>query len=170
MNSGFYRAFTAFKLLLVWQILLAIPSACLAQTSNKQTGDPFITMDQRKILRELDTEIILNCLELGRFNIDFHQEANKHWAWRSVLYPLAKETGTAMSFANVVSDLGQRGRSFNRPDRRSNAVRRRGLYTTATGKVIAGTGSALELTQNGLVCLIARKKRILSKQIIAICS
>lgn len=157
-KSRFYPVFTALKLLLVCLILLSNSSDCLAQPLNNQTGDPFITIDQRKKLRQLDTKIILNCLELARFNIDFHQEANKHWAWRSILYPLAKETGTAMSFANVVSDLGQRGRSFNRPDRRSNGVRRRGLYTTATGKVIAGTGSALELSQNGLVCLLANKK------------
>lgn len=147
-------------LLCVSILFLSTVSCLQARTLGSDSGnkEALLTNEQRKKLRKLDTEIILECLKLARFNIDFHETANKHWAWRSVLYPLAKQTGTALSFANVVSDMYQRGRSFRNPSKRSNAVRRRGLFTTATGKVIGGTGSALELTQNGIVCLIAKKK------------
>lgn len=122
------------------------------------SSDTLLPPDKRKRLRNIDAEVILECIDFARFNVNFHEEANKHWKWRSVLYPLAKESSTALSFANVISNINQRGRSFGNVSRRSNAVRRRGLYTTATGKVIGGTASALELTQNGIVCMLAAKK------------
>jgi hypothetical protein len=118
-------------------------------------GDSKTCSSSRAKFFEIDRRILLEGIELARFNIYFHRKANEHWWLRGWLYPIAQTAGAAGSLGNNVVDIAQRADAFNDPGRLSIAALRRGLASSITGNTISGTSSALELAQNTLVILRA---------------
>jgi hypothetical protein len=104
-----------------------------------------------------DRDIILEMIELGRFNIRFHQEANQRAVWRTWFYPIAIESGTSLSYTNTLTDLSQRARGLEGLDKISQRSRMRGLRCNIIGQPISGCASASELMQNMIV--VRRAKR-----------
>ncbi|HMP51333.1 MAG TPA: hypothetical protein PKD05_07225, partial [Candidatus Melainabacteria bacterium] len=112
----------------------------------------------RKKLRALDTRIILGLIDLAKFNIKLRQKANVRWAHRNLLYPLEQEAGTALQFTNTTIDLEERASALDNPSRINDSVRKQGLTCSLTGNAIGGGSSALQLAQNGIVCLQATRQ------------
>jgi len=124
-------------------------------TSIKQQSD---ASDLKRTLFETDRKVLLECIKVARFNINFQQTANKHWPWRSVLYPLAQSGGSAASFSNSIIDLRQRINGFYDPNLKSKKALKRGEVTSLIGSCLGGGSSAAELAQNFLVDVISRRK------------
>jgi hypothetical protein len=107
-------------------------------------------------LDEIDRSLMLAFIKFARFNIQFHQGANRRFSpWR-LLYPLGRETGTAVSFASSNMDLRQRVRALQRKRVSKDSVRNI-LNVALVGNVISGSVSSMELAQNTWVMLRATK-------------
>jgi hypothetical protein len=109
-----------------------------------------------RILR-LDKLIMLKCIEMARFNIQYHEAANKRWWWRNYLYPALQEAGTACSLSNSIVDLTERARGLRDLNLMSLSARKQGLSAAVTGNAIGGGSSAMELAQDAMVILMARR-------------
>src|SRR6185369_6632453 len=72
-------------------------------------------VQERTRMQDIDRALELELINLARFNIRFHQAANRHQWWRTYSYALAREAGTAVGLAGTLTDLVERGRGFNRP-------------------------------------------------------
>ena len=129
---------------------LLIPE--VLRTENSDLGP-----NQQKLVAT-DRAVMLQLIKLARFNIRFHQEANRRWVWRSWLYPIAQETGTGASFANTIIDLNQRGRGLNNPKLISTSMQKQGLKSAIVGNAISGGASAAELAQNAMVVFLAHRQ------------
>ena len=101
---------------------------------------------------------MLVCADLARFRLRFHAEANRSGFWRSWIYPLEQETGTALSFSNTLTDLTQRARGLQDPDKISRPSVKRGLACAVTGQTITATSSSIELLHNGYVAWSAAQQ------------
>jgi hypothetical protein len=149
-------------LLAILGLLLAvnIPSAALAEQGSPletTNADVPISSSDRKRMAEIDQKLLLEYLEIERFNIHFQQTTNRHQWWRLWLYPIAQESGTAASFSNTLVGLSQRARGLSNPILISIPSLKRGISANIVGKSINGTSSAFELTQNTLVMWHAKK-------------
>ncbi len=109
-------------------------------------------------LADLDRKIIMEYIKLARFNIQFHQEVNRHQWWRTYTYPLIREAGSSASLANTLTDLGQNARGLADPGKISRRSQKAGLKSSVVGSIISGSGSAFELAQNTWVMLRAREQ------------
>ncbi len=134
---------------------LAISSPALGDELKTQTE---AGTDVRERLIEIDKKVMLECVELARFSINFRETANKHWRWRAILYPIAQEGGTACSFSNSIIDLNERIRGYDDTSLKSQPALKRGEVTSLIGSCISGGSSAAELSQNLLVDWLARRK------------
>lgn len=112
----------------------------------------------RAQMQDIDRAIELELIKLARFNIRFHQTANRHQWWRTYSYALAREAGTAVGLSGTLTDLVERGRGFNRPKIVSKTARRRATQISIIGSAISGGASGLELAQNTWIMMQARKK------------
>lgn len=99
-------------------------------------------------LAAVDKELYLELIKLSRFNVRFHLEANRHQRWRSVTYPLGRESGTALVLAGNLIDIRQQSRGLNNPRRINRDAIENGLASSITGNALSGCASALELAQN----------------------
>jgi hypothetical protein len=115
----------------------------------------FTANQERLVLA--DREIILQLIKLARFNIQFHQGTNIHWAWRNWLYPIAQEAGTGASLANTITDLTQRAKGLKNPNLISRSTQKQALRSAIAGNAISGGASAAELAQNAMVVVIASR-------------
>ncbi len=106
----------------------------------------------------IDRTLLLELIKLARFNIQFHQEANRHQKWRALTYATGRETGTAVSFASSLVDLQQRVRGLEDPALISRNALRNVVTTSLVGNAISGSASGLELAQNTWVMLEAHKQ------------
>jgi hypothetical protein len=109
-------------------------------------------------LSEIDKALFNDMVKLAKFNVHFHLEANRHQKWRNLTYPLARESGTALSFAATLIDLRQQAKGLDSPRRISRGKLKDAVACGITGSAISGSASALELAQNTWVMLSARKK------------
>lgn len=105
----------------------------------------------RRQIFEYDRSILLECADLARFRLRFHAQANRSGFWRSWIYPIEQETGTGLSFCNTLTDLSQRARGLNDPDKISRTSVKNGLACAVTGQTITATSSSIELLHNGYV-------------------
>jgi hypothetical protein len=114
--------------------------------------------NSREKIGSIDRSVLLELIKLSRFNIRFHQEANRHPTWRTLTYAAGREAGTAVTFAGSIADLKQRVRGLDDPDRISIPALKRIVTTSLIGNAISGSASGLELAQNSWVMLRARKQ------------
>lgn len=144
-------------------VILIIVSLMISSTSSPARADEQLhtglhsggVSGQR--IMEIDRELLMELIGLSRFNLRFFEEANHHQKWRSWSYPLAREAGTAASFANSMVDITVRGGNFSDPSQISRSAQRKGLICAVVGNAVSGTSSSLELLQNGWVMEHARK-------------
>ena len=150
-------------------LLAAVTPALADQTSLTEEVRKDVTAPtpvERKIF-DIDKAILLGFINLIRFNIHFHQQANYRWFWRDWLYPAEREAGGALVFASSVVEIQQRSRGFYNPHLISETAERKGVNCDITGHAINGSASALELAQNGMVKLIADKRGFSQKHAIS---
>jgi hypothetical protein len=149
-----------FILLLLFALLLAERPVSAEDTKLTETVTKDVVVDEptREKIRAQDTQILLELIKLGRFNIHFHEEANRRYPWRSALYPLAQEAGTALSLSNTLTDLTERARALEKPRLLSRPALQKGAEVFLVGTAINGTSSFLELAQNEMVILRATKE------------
>jgi len=113
---------------------------------------------ERREIFEIDRKIMLECIELARFSANFHQATNRTGLWRSWMYPLEQEAGTALSYSNTLTDLSQRARGLKNPQLISQPSQKRGLVCATIGQSITGTSSAIELSHNCYIAWLARRE------------
>jgi len=146
-------------------MLFALPLCFLAVSTPVRAADEpslpeapaDLKLDRRR-LGEVDREIILEMIKLGRFNIRFHQAANQRAVWRTWFYPIAIESGTSLSYTNTLTDLSQRARGLEDLDKISARSRMQGLRCNIIGQPISGCASASELFQNLIVAYRAKRQ------------
>jgi len=97
-------------------------------------------------------------IKLARFNIHFHQEANRHELWRTLEYATGREAGTAVSFAASLLDLRQRVRGLDDPALIQRNALKNIITVSLVGSAISGSASGIELAQNCRVMSAARTK------------
>lgn len=136
-------------------MFFAWPEAAWAEDYNQLTATEFASSEP---LKPIDRALLLELIKLARFNIRFHQEANRHPEWRTLMYAAGRESGTAVSFAGSLIDLKQRVRGFDNPALISKNALRDVVVNTLVGSTISGSASAIELTQNAWVMLAAREQ------------
>ncbi len=115
-------------------------------------------------IMEIDRQLLLELIYLSRFNMLFFEKANYHQKWRSWAYPLAREAGTAASFANSLVDINERGDNLSDPSQISRSAQRKGLASAVVGSAVSGSASGLELIQNVWAMRRARKLGLSPKQ------
>lgn len=126
-----------------------------AQADAANTDAAAENKSARNQVFELDRRILLECADLARFRLRFHAQANRTGFWRSWIYPIEQETGTALSFCNTLTDLTQRARGLNDPDKISRPSVKGGLACAITGQTITAASSSIELLHNGYVAWAA---------------
>ncbi len=109
-------------------------------------------------IQQLDQQIILECINLARFNLHFHGSVNQKNFSQEWLYPMEREAGTALSFTNTMVDLRQRARGLSNPDLISRAAQKKGLQCALVGQAITGTSSGVQLATNLIKSAQARKQ------------
>ncbi|CAN5517621.1 hypothetical protein BH10CYA1_BH10CYA1_54270 [soil metagenome] len=168
LNTSFDWKFLLAALLLITMQALS-PGAQSKERvlSDRVTENSFSSDPNRDDLFNNDKKILLECIKIIRFNVKFHEEANRRWWWRDWLYPLEKEASTGLTFANSVVDIRQRSRGLQNTDLISKVAQKKGLDCAITGHALGGMASTLELAQNGLVVLRARKNHFSPKQSVA---
>lgn len=105
----------------------------------------------------VDKALVVELVKLAKFNIHFHLEANHHQRWRQFTYPLAREAGTALSFAATITDLNEQAEGLSNPALISRSRLKNAVACAITGNAISGGASSLELAQNTWVMLKARR-------------
>lgn len=115
------------------------------------------TADSFEKVSSIDRSLLLNLIKLARFNIRFHQEANRHQPWRTLTYAGGREAGTAVSFSSSLIDLKQRVRGLDDPALISRNALKNAVTASLVGSAISGSASSLELAQNTWVMLQAGK-------------
>ena len=164
MNPRLRHPPYGFGKILAISIILLLTSASASSADQENSGSneeaikSKLPLATRKKLRALDTQIILGLIDLAKFNIKLRQKANVRWPHRNLLYPLEQEAGNALQFTNTTIDLEERAGALDNPSRINNSVRKQGLTCSLTGNAIGAGSSALELAQNGIVCLQATRQ------------
>ncbi len=111
----------------------------------------------RKRFTDIDKDLFLELVKLAKFNVHFHLEANLHQKWRTLTYPLARESGTALTFSASLIDLVQFSKGLDNRARISRTELKKAVTCGITGNAISGTASALELAQNTWVMWKAKE-------------
>lgn len=136
----------------------AIAQTQSAESDAGNDGSHISGNQSQATIAEVDRAVFIELVKLAKFNLHFHLEANRHQKWRKLSYPVARESGTALSFAATLIDLKQQIRGLDNPERISRSALKKGVSCAITGNAISGGASALELTQNLVVMLNARQK------------
>ncbi len=145
---------------LVLCILLML--GCLAQNEaqaedfSPKSDKPSSSLQER--FTQVDRALFFELVKLAKFNVHFHMEANRHQKWRNFTYPLARESGTALTFSATIIDMVQLTKGLDNLARISRTELKKGVTCGITGNAVSGTASALELAQNTWVMLKARDK------------
>ena len=150
-------------LFLCFVLLIATLPPSSEASDDTSLADLSGVLQSRRDIREVDRAIYLKLIELSRFNIRYHLAANYHQKWRSFTYPLAREAGTACSFAASLNDIDQQAGNIDNPARISKNAIKNSIACTITGNAISGSASGIELAQNTWVMLRARKGGFSSK-------
>ena len=127
----------------------------LAQDANSSFVEQDSPMKER--FAEVDKALFLEMVKLAKFNIHFHLEANHHQKWRTLTYPAARESGTALTFSATLIELNQQSKGLDNLKRISRTELKKAVTCGITGNAISGTASALELAQNTWVMMKARE-------------
>jgi hypothetical protein len=122
-------------------------------TGNEPGGPPL-----QELFAETDKKLLLALVKLARFNIHLQLETNRHQKWRSLTYPLGRESGTALTFAATLMDLRQQAKGLDSPARISRNELKKAVTCGLIGNAVSGGSSALELAQNTWVMLRAKEK------------
>ena len=132
----------------------AAPSAGKLLVSATDSSSPSTEPDlsSKAVLKaavaRLDRKIMLECIKLARFNVLYHDGVNRKNFAQEWLYPMQREAGTALAFANTVIDIRQRARGLRDPSLVSRTAQKKGLECALIGQAITGTSSAVQLLQN----------------------
>lgn len=132
------------------------PTTAYANDFNTAQGEQVLTLKER--FAATDRALFLELVKMAKFNLHFHLEANRHQKWRGFSYPVARETGTALTFAATLIDLRQQARGLSNPARISRNELKNALACGITGNAISGSASSLELLQNTWVMLKEKEK------------
>jgi len=120
-----------------------------------QESSPLKAADS-STLNAIDRQLMLKLIDLARFNIHFHETANRHQPWRDWTYPICREAGTSLSLSNSILGLRSRAPGLDDPKRISRSGVINGDICGTMGGAIGGTASTFELVQNAMVHLHAR--------------
>ncbi len=123
--------------------------------SEQVSQNSFTSSPTARTLFAIDKKILLQCIDLIRFNVRFHEEANRRWWWRDWLYPAEKEGATALTFANSIVDINERARGLENTDLISKVDERNGYGDSGNeavgnqiklaGKISDATGDSYSL-------------------------
>lgn len=130
------------------------PPALQSQDTNEANNS---VADTKTQINRIDRELLLEYINLARYNIQFYTAATHLQPWRSWTYPLLRESGTATSLAGTLIDLEQRARGLYKPGKISKNSLRKANICSLTGSIMSGSASGFELAQNTWVQLLARK-------------
>lgn len=153
---------TALLCLVAAELILALyPQSSYGQDNSKSalasTAASAESASSVAKISSIDKSLLLELIKLARFNIRFHQQANRHQKWRTLTYAAGREAGTAVSFAASLVDLKQRVRGLDDPSLISRNALKNVVTATLVGSAISGSASSLELAQNTWVMLQAGK-------------
>lgn len=132
-------------------------STTTQESSSSSDSNSNVISSSQKIA-ELDQQIMLECIKLARFNIQFHVSLNRKTFFQEWLYPMTREAGTALSFSNTVIDLTQRSKGLSDLSRISKPAQKTGLKCALIGQSITGASSGYSLATNLLQSLRARQQ------------
>jgi hypothetical protein len=136
------------------QVISSIcPQATWATEINP--GEAAIEAGGNQRIKAIDRALLLELIKLSRFNIQFHQEANRHAYWRTLEYAAGRETGTALSFSSSLLDLKQRVRGLDDPALISRNALKNVVITSLIGSAISGSASGIQLKRNLHVMAVA---------------
>src|SRR5271156_1895390 len=127
--------------LLVAMVLIFPPKARSdhAVLSDRVDSSSLTRESNRRTLFDLDKKIVLDFIEIIRFNAHFHEEANRQWWWRDWLYPIEKEAASGLTFANSIVAIKQRASGMENTDLVSKTALRKGYDCDITGHAIGGS-------------------------------
>ncbi len=108
-------------------------------------------------ISSLDRQLYMECIKFARFNINFRLQTNYHNPQRDWRYPLGQEAGTAAVFAGTLVNLNERAKGLSNLDNISISAQKNASCCSITGNAIRGSSSFVELTENVLVQLKARR-------------
>jgi len=155
-RSSSIRSIWIFFLSFLQLVFLVCPQATWAKDDDQREKINASANGER--IKAIDRTLLLEFIKLARFNIRFHQEANRHPMWRTLAYAAGRESGTAVSFASSLIDLEQRVRGLQNPSLISRNALRNAVNTALVGNTISGSASSSQLAQNIWVMLSARKQ------------
>lgn len=146
----------------------AEPGESVSGTEASQTEPLESTMSTTDSkIRQLDRQIILELVELDRFNIRYRLQVAQRARWRKVVYPLGQEAGAAALTAAVLVGIRQTTRGWNNPGLISKTAIRKSLGSATVGSVFGGTSSAVELLADGIQCYQERRRGFSSERAVA---
>lgn len=150
-----------------------------ASTGELNTGEPDTEgRNEIKRIEALTKQILLDELELEKFNIRFRKNINPQPRWRGPRYFAFQETGAAMTAAGLFVGMYAQGRAMNHPvykfDKQTGTVtkspgarNKRTLKGSASvqmiGQIIAAAGSGIELSVNKYNDIKAKQNGFSSK-------
>jgi len=122
-------------------------NASNGQNSSLEAGS---VQDFSRQYTDLTKRILLSAIDIERFALNYRLEGPKQPKLRRLRYFLGQEAGAAGGLAFEVTELDQFGKGRKNPLRIQPKSLQNALATTMTTSIIAGSGSALELSLNGL--------------------
>jgi hypothetical protein len=164
---------------LVWLLVLQLYAPCAAWANEEAASAPAgADAAQAQVLqdtmaeaedkiRHIDRQILLEFVELDRFNIRYRLEANRAAPWRSFVYPMAQEANAALLTANVIVGISQNARGWNKPRLVSKTALKKGFVCGALGSIIGGASSAVELAADTAQVLRERRLGFSSERAVA---
>lgn len=106
--------------------------------------------DIEEQIRQIDRQVLLELVELDRFNIRYRLQVNHYARWRQIFYPAAQEANAALITASGIVSIRQSERGWNKLNLISETALRKGINTGAVGCLIGGGSSAVELLADSM--------------------
>jgi hypothetical protein len=142
--------------------LLGLALVVLAHTASfalpAEADGQWRTHESGSELSVVDRDLFVELVKLAKFNVHYRLESNRHQPWRTLTYPIARESGTALTFTATLIDLNQQSRGLDNTRRISIKQLKKAVDCGITGNAINGGASALELAQNSWVMISAGRK------------
>ena len=94
---------------------------------------------------DLTRQIILNEVELERFNLHYKKEVGKQGRWRGLRYSAFQEANFSLNLANGIVSTSERSMHFNNPQHVSANRVEKANVTGMVGSIIGASAAAFEL-------------------------
>lgn len=127
--------------------LYAAPALLADETAASTRIDDLQTPTDPDIAA-IDQQILLECIKLARFNLQFHATVNHKNFYQQWIYPLERETATVLGFSSSMVDVSQRARGLQNLKLISVPSLKGGAECALVGQAITGTSSGFQLAEN----------------------